>query len=173
MPTDRDQVIALLTELVSVNRAILRALSPSTPADARSSSAAVASDSDLDSQYGDPQIKGKDPRNWKGPTMRGRKYSECPPEYLDMVAELCDWQAGEAAKKDERTAAGKPVADYRRKDAARARGWAARIRAGKVQQAPSGPLGGPAFEEPTYPAASADPGFAAGEFMPSNWANER
>lgn len=77
---------------------------------------------DLDSQHGDPIVKAKDPRDWTGDPMIGRKFSECPPEYLDMVADRLDYFASreEDAKKK----------NYNLLDAARARGWAARIRAG-------------------------------------------
>jgi len=164
MPADRDdQVVLLLTELVVLNRKILLALSPDgAPVLPNSSTRVAASDTELDSQYGDPQVKVKDPRRWSGPTMRGRKFSECPPEYLDLLAELFDWQGDEAEKKRELTSNNKPVAPFRRKDAARARGWAARIRAGAVHQAPIGPV-----EQPNY---SPDPSFAdAGDYTPSNF----
>lgn len=94
----------------------------------------VAPDSDLDSTHGDPEIKMKDPRDWNGAPMRGRKFSECPPDYLDLLAARFDFFADQAEEKDE-TYKGKPVAPYKRKDAARARGWAARIRSGRHVQA--------------------------------------
>ncbi len=40
---------------------------------------------------------------------------------LDLVAETFDYFAGQAEAKDERTDKGKPVAEYKRADAARAR----------------------------------------------------
>ena len=89
----------------------------------------IASDRDLDGQYGDPEIKIKDPRDWTGDNMRGRRFSECPPEYLDLVADRLDWFAEKAEESGE-TYNGKPVAPYKRKDAARARGWARRLRNG-------------------------------------------
>ncbi len=90
---------------------------------------AVASDGDLDSKWGDPVVH-KDPPRWTGTaSYAGRKFSVCPPEYLDEVASFLDWKA---AKND-----GDPVRDkyaaYDRKDAMRARGWAARHRAGKTR----------------------------------------
>lgn len=100
-------------------------------------SATVASDSDLDGKYGDPEIKARDPRDWTGPSMQGRRFSECPAEYLDMVAERLDYFAEQAEEEGKTTSSGKPVAPYNRKDAARARGWAARIRSGRhVQTTP-------------------------------------
>lgn len=89
----------------------------------------AAPDSDLDSQYGNPPLKFA-PRDWTGPSFKGRPFSECPPELLDIVASSLDYFAQQAEEKGEVTPAGKPVAPYKRRDAARARGWARRIRAG-------------------------------------------
>ena len=76
----------------------------------------------LDDQWGDPVIKAKDPRDWAGDTMQGKKFSECPAEYLDLLADRYDYFS-------ERETDPKK-AGYNRMDAARARGWAARIRDG-------------------------------------------
>ena len=51
----------------------------------------IASDRDLDSQWGDPVVKARDPRDWTGAPQQGKKFSECPPEYLDMVADRLDY----------------------------------------------------------------------------------
>lgn len=90
---------------------------------------AAASDADLDGPYGDPPVKF-DPRDWTGESCKGLTFSECPAEFLDMLAETFDYFAQKAEEKNEMTTTGKPVAPYKRKDAARARGWARRIRAG-------------------------------------------
>jgi len=95
----------------------------------------IASDSDLDGQYGDPVIKAKDPRDWSGPSMVGLHFSDCPADYLDLVAERLDYFAEKAEAEDKRTSSGKPVAPFNRSDAARARGWAERIRSGKHKPA--------------------------------------
>lgn len=95
----------------------------------------VASDRDLDGKYGDPVLKFT-VRDWSGPSYKGRRFSECPPELLDMVADCCDYFALKAEQNDEHTDRGKPVAGYKRADAARARGWAKRIRDG-VHTAPA------------------------------------
>lgn len=83
---------------------------------------AIASAADLDSKYGDPEVKAKSPRDWTGETQQGKRFSQCPAEYLDMVADRLDYFAGreEDPKK----------ARYNRIDASRARGWAQRKRAG-------------------------------------------
>ena len=93
----------------------------------------IASDRDLDGKYGDPVLKFM-PRDWTGPPFKGRAFSECPPDLLDLVAETFDYFAKKADETNERTNAGKPVADYKRADAARARGWAQRIRNGRHVQ---------------------------------------
>jgi hypothetical protein len=89
----------------------------------------VAPDSDLDSQYGDPVIN-KDPPKWSGESYIGCTYSQTSPEYLDNLAGFCDWRA----KKDDEAGAvdknNRPKSFYAKKDAARARGWAARLRNG-------------------------------------------
>jgi hypothetical protein len=90
----------------------------------------IAPDSDLDSQYGDPIIKAKDPRDWTGPSMKGRRFSECSSEYLELVAKRLDFFAEQSEKEGKLASNGKPEAPYRRRDAARARGWAKRHRDG-------------------------------------------
>lgn len=88
---------------------------------------AVAADSDLDGRYGDPEVKAKDPRDWTGEPMQGRRFSECPAEYLEMVAERLDYFAEKNATGTEEE---QKKARYQKLDAARARGWAKRVRAG-------------------------------------------
>ncbi len=92
--------------------------------------AEVATDADLDGQWGDPVVRAKDPRDWTGESQLGKPFSECPAEYLDLVASRLDFFAEKAENEGTLTTSGKPVAPYNRKDAARARGWAARIRHG-------------------------------------------
>lgn len=140
---------ASLKALVSFARGRQAAARPATPT--------IAADADLDGKYGNPLLKFK-PRDWTGPSFKDRRFSECPAVLLDLVAETCDYFAREAEKKDERTAKGHPVADYKRQDAARARGWAKRIRAGYVA---------PGFETqpiaPPFAAPASDP-FATSGF---------
>jgi hypothetical protein len=94
---------------------------------------AVASDRDLDGQYGDPVLKFM-PRDWTGPSFKGRHFSECPPDLLDLVSDTFEFFGKQADAKGEHTDKGKPTGDYKRADAARARGWAKRIRSGTHQQ---------------------------------------
>lgn len=109
-----------------------RAAAASAPA----SAGIPASDRELDSQYGDPEIKMVDPRDWSGDSMKGRRMSECPPEYLDMLADRWEYFIDQAREKltteedaDEVVALKKKI-KYNTKDAARARGWAKRLRGG-------------------------------------------
>lgn len=99
-----------------------------------SGGATVADDRDLDSQWGDEEIK-KDPKRWDGASHVGKRMSECDPAFLDAYAEFKDWAAnmdekkakeasGDEAEKKEK------YARYGRKTAARARGWSARLRSG-------------------------------------------
>lgn len=100
---------------------------------ATSSVGTVASDKDLDGQYGNPVVRF-DPRDWVGPSFKGCHMSECPPDYLDLYANAKDYFGQKAEDEGKTTAKGKPVASYERADAARARGWAKRIREGKHLQ---------------------------------------
>ena len=109
--------------------------------------AKVADDKDLDGQYGDPEVKF-DPRDWTGGSCKGFHFSECPAEFLDLIAETFDYFASQAEAKGETTTSGKPVAPYKRLDAARARGWAKRIRAGYKVPAQAA---GDGWAEPTMP----------------------
>lgn len=93
--------------------------------------AAVADDADLDSKYGDPPVK-RDPsaKYWTGASMVGRTLSECPPDYLDAFARYKDACAYANEKEGDPDKA--KYVGYDRKDAARARGWAARMRSGRI-----------------------------------------
>lgn len=104
----------------------------------------VADDRDLDGQYGDPVLKFT-PRDWTGDPYKDRKFSECPADLLDLVAETLDYFAKKAEEKGEKTSGGKDVAPFKRLDAARARGWAARVRAGRVPVTTGGGWDEPGF----------------------------
>lgn len=122
-----EKMLALLTSIDASLKQIVQL-------QAKGSGLTIASDKDLDGKYGNPVVKFK-PRDWTGPSYVGKRFSECPAELLDMLAETFDYFAKQAEDKDERYN-GKPVAPYKRADAARARGWALRVRSGKVQAAP-------------------------------------
>lgn len=94
----------------------------------------VATDRDLDGKYGDVEIHVM-PRDWSGPSFKGRRMSEAPAELLDLLAVMLDQFADNDERDGKLTAKGKPTAGFKRADAARARGWAARVRAGKHKPA--------------------------------------
>lgn len=99
-----------------------------TAAQGGGSSAMVsATDMELDSQYGDPEVR-KDPKRWIGAPIAPCKMSECPVDYLEELASFFDWQAENPRAYGKYSA--EQIANYRRKDAAKARGWARRKRAG-------------------------------------------
>lgn len=141
MATDpRVETLALLRSIdASLKRLV--AQQPAAP------SQEVADDRDLDSQYGDPVVKFN-PRDWHGDSCKNLAMSQCPPEFLDLLAQTFDYFAKKADESHEVTASGKPVAPYKRKDAARARGWALRRRNGwKPAQLEAEPEPAP---EPAY-----------------------
>lgn len=121
----------------------------------------VATDRDLAGQYGDPQVR-LTVRDWTGPSMKGRRMSECPPEFLDLLAETLDY-IGDKEEREGKTYNDKPTAPYKRQDAARARGWAQRMRSGRmpvpqVEAAPTSVLDESAlgFAESGFEEASDD-----------------
>lgn len=100
----------------------------------------VADDADLDGQWGDPEVR-KDPKRWDGESMVGKRYSETSPEFLRVLADFLLWQAGRDEQKTDDEKAVKYAA-YKRRDASRALGWAARLESGWKR--PANPLEQPA-----------------------------
>lgn len=133
MATDpRVETIGLLRSIDVTLKAMLLVLS-----EARSGTpAAPTPNVDLDGQYGDPVVKTKDPKNWAGESQRGKRFSECPPAYLDQFAERCDYfvtrntEALKDAADDAEEAKLRKDIKYGTLDRDRARGWAARLRGG-------------------------------------------
>lgn len=97
--------------------------------------AEIADDDELDSKFGNAPV-AKDPtdRFWKGPRFVGKRLSECSPEYLDALAKYKDVCA--KLKEKDGGEAKLKYASYDRADAARARGWARRLRAGWTPPTP-------------------------------------
>ena len=136
---------SLLTDLQALSAATarlearLRAEMGLAPHDVtKAAPPAVADDADLDSQWGNPQVR-KDPPRWTGQSYVGATYADCPPEFLDTLAGFLEWQAGKSEEKNEMTSSGKPRSMYLKKDAARARGHAARNRAKTAPRRPAAP----------------------------------
>jgi hypothetical protein len=79
---------------------------------------------DLDGPHGDPVGPCERPARLDRRADEGPEVQRVPADYLDMIAERFDYFAGKET--DEKKA------KYNRLDAARARGWAQRIRGGYV-----------------------------------------
>ena len=93
----------------------------------------VATVEELRDQFGDPKIKW-DPKKWTGRSYVGAYYSQTEPVYLDTLASFLDWCAAKEAK----TPGKEQYADRSRDNAAKARGWAALMRApGWVPRTPA------------------------------------
>jgi hypothetical protein len=120
---------------------------------------AVASDRELDGQYGDPEVR-RDPseKYWSGMSYAGKRLSECPPDYLDAFAKYRDSCAYNSEK--DGSEAKKKYARYDRLDAARARGWAARLRSGwKPKTGGGGVSQKPLTDEDYGDSGFDDPGY--------------
>ncbi len=132
MATDpRVETIRLLASMDVTLKAILLVLSE------KRNDAPAVNDRVCDGPHGDPVIKAKCPRDWTGEPMTGRRFSACPPEYLDLLADRYDYFAGKEEDATKRR--------YNDLDANRARGWAARLRAGWTSPTPD--AGGFASDE--------------------------
>ncbi len=135
-----------------------------------------ADDAELDGRYGDPEIR-RDPsqKYWDGPSYKGCRLSEAPPEYLKAFITYKLACSVMAAKDPERA----KYAEYDRRDAARAKGWLLRMQSGAIQPPTqarprtgfAGSDSGGGFTD-TSSASSFDTGFdpgrAAGSFGDPN-----
>jgi hypothetical protein len=143
------EAVTILQNIEATLRAILGLLKEQVPPP-------VATDAELDGKYGNPILKFT-PRDWSGPSFKEKRFSECPPELLDLVASMNDYFARKADENNEKTEKGTPVSKYKRADAARARGWAKRLRAGWASAAPSfdspAPAQGPSADPWATPPA--------------------
>jgi hypothetical protein len=152
MATTEQLLSNILTELKGIRAELTKG---GGKAEARSSApaasgGAVANDRELDSEYGNPAVR-KDPKRWNADvngSYAGCNFSECPADYLDCLADLFDWM-GDKDDEDGKQYNGKPASIYKRKDAARARGWSQRKRNGwqppakqQRQSEESGDVGG-------------------------------
>lgn len=91
---------------------------------------------DIDGPYGDPEIrKDPSPKHWSGTSYAGKKMSQCPADYLNAFAKWKDACVYMKMKELETLTDPQAIADttkyagYDRKDAARARAWAAKSHA--------------------------------------------
>jgi hypothetical protein len=110
-------------------RAALRGPDGEASAPPATQSAPTVTDADLDGPWGNPEVRFV-PKRWSGADYKGKRFAECEPEFLEMLAETYEW----FAQRDDESAAvdknGNPKSRWSRLDAARARAWAARLRAG-------------------------------------------
>ena len=102
-----------------------------------------AADKELDGPKGDPSVKFA-PHGWVGPDFKGRAYSQCTPEFLDALAESLAYSAKNPKPGKEKYSA------WNELDAARARGWARRLRNGWQSATPAavGEFPGDTFAAP-------------------------
>ena len=87
----------------------------------------TATNADLDGPHGDDPVR-RDPsaKYWEGESHVGDKLSACPVTYLDALVRYklaCAYMSAKDPAKAK-------YAEYDARDAARAKGWAARLRAG-------------------------------------------
>jgi len=133
MVTTEDYQVHSLAALKSIDATLkeLLLLSKSKRAAAgKPAEATVADDADLDSQYGDEILKAKMPKDWSGIDYKGARMSEAPYELLEMIASRCDYFAQQNDERGEKDDQGRPKSFYDKRTARRARGWAARKKAG-------------------------------------------
>jgi len=98
------------------------------PAGGSSAGGSIATDAEMAGKYGDPEVR-LNPRDWAGESFKGSKFSECPPDFLDLLAIVFDDFAAQESDPKKKT--------YKLRDAKLARGWAARKRAQQQQQPPA------------------------------------
>ena len=125
----RVETIRLLTSIDASLKAIAAAVLHFNGQIGKNGSGATADDADLDSPKGDEVVKFQ-PRDWSGESFKGAKMSACPPEFLTMYADSCDYFAQKNDERGEKTDRGTPKSTFDRRTARRARGWAARLRGG-------------------------------------------
>ncbi len=129
MSTALEARVAVLEARLALVESRLAGSAPSSSGGGTVGEGAIASDHDLDSQYGDELIR-KDPPRWKGDSFAGCKMSQCSSEYLRDLAGFFDWKAEKDTEQGTyKNAKGDMVPtrpQYARKSAARARGWAKR-----------------------------------------------
>ena len=120
---------AVMMRLAAIE-ARLAALEAGVPA--AKATSGIADDAELDSPFGDPLVK-KDPKRWLeqgGESYAGSHMSQCPSDYLRMLASLFDWMADKDEEKGKtyknRKGEDVPTAPLNRRAAAKARGWARR-----------------------------------------------
>ena len=135
---DEHAVLAILRgAIAAIEQLATKPANGSTPT---GSPRVVATDADLDSQYGDEVVRFL-PRDWSGQDFKGTRMSQCSPVFLDRLADSFAYFAQKndtAGAKDDK---GRPKSFYDRRSEGRARGWAARLRHGWKPANPSAAMG--------------------------------
>lgn len=148
---DGNPLKSVLSALVMVVTAVAKAPPahpvPSAPVSSPSSPPAngkrVAAASEIDGQYGNPKVRFDVKKKWiesGKPSQKGKAFSDCDPAFLDLYADALDYYASKAQELVDAGTADdnkKKEAKFGPVDAARARGWAARIRATGYKSPPA------------------------------------
>ena len=117
---DVDALFRILKDIVANTKRIADVL------EQRAAPAAAPPEIDLAAPINDPLVKlepTKGASKWTGESMKGRRFSECPSDYLDRLALMFDYFAAHPKEGKEN------FADGERLNAARARAWAKHLRA--------------------------------------------
>lgn len=123
-----DDAITLLWSIDTTLKTMLALAQQRTSQVRAAQPKAVADDHELDSKYGDEQVR-LNPRDWTGPSFKGLHMSECPADFLDLLADSYDYFARKNDETGAITDKGKPKSEFDRRSERRARGWAKRQRA--------------------------------------------
>jgi hypothetical protein len=148
-PAELKAITDRLTSIESTQSAILRMLR------AMGGGVDIADDRELDGKYGDPDVKfDLRSEEWQGASMIGNRFSECPVEWLDALAASKESYAEYLRGPKRGAPEDIKKAGYAEKDAARARGWAKRLRSGWRPAGTARPQGAPP-RAATAPTAAA------------------
>jgi hypothetical protein len=99
-----------------------------------------------------------DPRDYRGPRIKGKLARECPPDALDAYASALAWMS-----ENPKAGADPKYAKWNKLDAARARTWARRLRSGwRPEAVPDSEF--PEVDDWTTPTESFDSEFEAPSF---------
>lgn len=132
----QDEVVTLKQLITS--RPAGAATNGTTNGNGKYAKGSAAGDKLLLGPYGDPPVRF-DPRDWTGQSYKGSKMSECPAEYLELLASAYDYFATKAEEDNKtylsKTGEVKPAADSEWMSASKARGWAKKNREAEKHEA--------------------------------------
>src|SRR5438270_4513380 len=87
-----DRIEKKLDQLMAMMRAGGGARPASATPPANGGAPVVITEADLDGQWGNPEVRFS-PKRWTGPDNKGKRFSDCEPEFLDMLADAYEWFA--------------------------------------------------------------------------------